>query len=224
MFDDEFTTVDYLDSMKTSPSWSNLVENSCETVTDKQFNIARTWYEGEEYNEATTDLPDDDNYSNSKCEQTRETTPVYTSTEPSANSITSRPTNTHDKTRRPMVGSSVGSGVGTSKDISQIDTTVDAGASVGSPQGSRKSKRSLSKKTRELHANNKLRDDSDNVKSSTYQPFVDIASLGLRRGKRKKKRPHMLEHPSDVKKLPNKIYGMLLVESYNTIAHSFGVK
>ena len=104
----------------------------------------------------------------------------------------------HEKTREPTIGSSVGTSL-----------------------GSRKSRKSLSKKTRELSVNNKPRDDSGNVKPSTPQPFVDITSIGLRRGNRQKKRSQMLEHPSDVKKSSKTVYGMLLVESYNTLIHSY---
>ena len=42
VFDDEFTTVNYLDSAETPPFCENLVENSCEKATDEQYNTART--------------------------------------------------------------------------------------------------------------------------------------------------------------------------------------
>ena len=47
MLDDEFTTVNYLKSTESPPSWSNLCQNSSEKVTDEQYNLTRIWYEGE---------------------------------------------------------------------------------------------------------------------------------------------------------------------------------
>ena len=72
VFDNEFTTVDYLDSEETPPSWEIFVENSCERTTDEQYNTARTWYEGDEAYATTEELSDDD--SDTECKQTRETT------------------------------------------------------------------------------------------------------------------------------------------------------
>ena len=95
------------------------------------------------------------------------------------------------------------------------------GSSVGSTVGSKTSRHSLSNKTRELNTNNKSRDDSGNAKPSTSQPFVDIAPIGLRRGKRTKKRSQILEHPLDVKKKPKTVYGILLIESYNTLLYTY---
>ena len=55
MFDDEFTTINYLNSTESPPSWSNLCQNSSEKVTDEQYNLTRTWYEGDK---ATQERPD----------------------------------------------------------------------------------------------------------------------------------------------------------------------
>ena len=55
MFDDEFTTLNYLNSTDSPPSWRNLCQNSCEKITDEQYNLTRTWYEGEK---ATHEKPD----------------------------------------------------------------------------------------------------------------------------------------------------------------------
>ena len=132
-------------------------------------------------------------------------------------------------------GAGVGTTLGTKRNIDQAGTTAGAGVGVGttlgahhgtrtiagSTLGSRRSRKLLSKKTRELGVNNKSRDDSGNVKPSISQSFVDIASIGLRRGKGKKKRSQMLEHPSDVKRSSKTVYGMLLLESYNTLVHSY---
>ena len=54
--------------------------------------------------------------------------------------------------------------------------------------------------------------DSSSPKPSKSQPFVDIASIGLRRGKRIKTPSQMLSHPSDIKKrVRKKEYGLLLM-------------
>ena len=47
VFDDEFTTVNYLNSTESPPLWSNLCQNSSEKVTDEQYDLTRIWYEGE---------------------------------------------------------------------------------------------------------------------------------------------------------------------------------
>ena len=74
--------------------------------------------------------------------------------------------------------------------IKQVEKTRESkvDSSIGSTVDSKTCRHSLSKKTRELSTNNKSRDDSGNVKPSTSQPFADIASIELRRGKRPKKR------------------------------------
>ena len=54
--------------------------------------------------------------------------------------------------------------------------------------------------------------DSSSPKPSKSQPFVDIASIGLRRGKRIKTPSQMLIHPSDIKKgVRKKGYDLLLM-------------
>ena len=100
------------------------------------------------------------------------------------------------------VGDGAGAGVstgvdatlGANHDINQLGETVGADAGVGttlgahreinhniatagSNLGSRRPRKSLSKKTRKSGVNNKSRDDSGNVKLSTSQLFVDIASI-----------------------------------------------
>ena len=107
--------------------------------------------------------------------------------------------------------------------IIQHEKTKDSrvGSSVGSAVGSKTSRHLLSKKTKELNTNNEPKDDSSNVKPSTSQPFVDIASIRLRRGKRTKKMSQMLEHPSDVKKKQKTVYDMLLIESCNILLYLY---
>ena len=43
IFDDNFTTVPYMNEHQVPPNWSNLVANSRELVTDEQFDLAKTW-------------------------------------------------------------------------------------------------------------------------------------------------------------------------------------
>ena len=50
VFDDDFTTVEYIESGKEPPNWCKLVQDSSERVTDEQYDIARTWYAGENVN------------------------------------------------------------------------------------------------------------------------------------------------------------------------------
>ena len=47
-FYDDFTTVEYIESGNEAPNWCKLVQDSSERVTDEQYNIARTWYTGED--------------------------------------------------------------------------------------------------------------------------------------------------------------------------------
>eukprot|EP00957_Ditylum_brightwellii_P156617 11920158-Ditylum_brightwellii.AAC.1 len=47
VFDDEFTTVPYLESDEEPPKWTYLVENYTERVIEEAFNISSLWYEGE---------------------------------------------------------------------------------------------------------------------------------------------------------------------------------
>eukprot|EP00957_Ditylum_brightwellii_P144159 10983950-Ditylum_brightwellii.AAC.1 len=48
VFDDEFSTVPYLQSSETPPNWTELVTKHTKKATDQAFNLASTWYEGEE--------------------------------------------------------------------------------------------------------------------------------------------------------------------------------
>eukprot|EP00957_Ditylum_brightwellii_P032488 2462140-Ditylum_brightwellii.AAC.1 len=48
VFGNEFLTVPYLQSHETPPNWADLVAKHTEKATDQAFNLASTWYEGEE--------------------------------------------------------------------------------------------------------------------------------------------------------------------------------
>ena len=43
IFDDNFTTVPYMNEQQVPPNWSNIVANSRELVTEEQFDLAKTW-------------------------------------------------------------------------------------------------------------------------------------------------------------------------------------
>ena len=46
VFDDGFTTVEYIESGNEPPNWCKLVQDFSERLTDEQYNIDRTWYTG----------------------------------------------------------------------------------------------------------------------------------------------------------------------------------
>ena len=56
VFDNKFTTIEYLQSVIALPSWCNFYQNSCEKVNDEQYNMVYTWYEGEK---STQEIPHD---------------------------------------------------------------------------------------------------------------------------------------------------------------------
>ena len=43
VFDDNFTTVPYMNKNQVPPNWANLVESSREDVTVEQYDLANTW-------------------------------------------------------------------------------------------------------------------------------------------------------------------------------------
>ncbi len=43
VFDDLFTTVPFMEKSKIPPNWADLVEKSCEKVTDEHYELAKTW-------------------------------------------------------------------------------------------------------------------------------------------------------------------------------------
>ena len=43
VFDDHFTTVPFMEKNEVPPHWSKLIENSREKVTEKHYEIAKTW-------------------------------------------------------------------------------------------------------------------------------------------------------------------------------------
>lgn len=44
VFDDEFTTVDYIQSGYTPPNWDNLFKNKAEKATEEDFALEEQWH------------------------------------------------------------------------------------------------------------------------------------------------------------------------------------
>ena len=102
MFDDEFTTVNYLNSTESPPSWSNLCQNSSEKVTDEQYNLTRTWYEGEKATHERLDKESIPTYEES--EEMREISTENEKPKVSfATPIVSNNSKEHNKIREPPV-------------------------------------------------------------------------------------------------------------------------
>lgn len=53
VFDDQFTTVPHMRALTVPPNWEKLVRQSRELVTTEQFDLTKTWFEGE--NDITAD-------------------------------------------------------------------------------------------------------------------------------------------------------------------------
>jgi hypothetical protein len=43
VFDDQFTTVPFMEKNKVSPNWAQLVKNSTVKVTEEHYELAKTW-------------------------------------------------------------------------------------------------------------------------------------------------------------------------------------
>ncbi len=43
VFDDHYTTVPFMEKNEVPPHWAELVENSCEKVTEENYELAQTW-------------------------------------------------------------------------------------------------------------------------------------------------------------------------------------
>ena len=48
VFDDTFSTVPHIRAGTVPPNWESLVRNSSELVTDKDYDLSRTWFDGEQ--------------------------------------------------------------------------------------------------------------------------------------------------------------------------------
>ena len=67
VYDDHFTTVPHMRELTVPPNWADLVANSSELVTTEQFDLTKTWFEGQSDISADTVLegsPDNDSLAN----------------------------------------------------------------------------------------------------------------------------------------------------------------
>ena len=47
VYDDDFSTMEYIHSREEPPNCCKLVQDLSEQITDEQYDMARTWYAGE---------------------------------------------------------------------------------------------------------------------------------------------------------------------------------
>ena len=66
VYDDQFITFHHMRDLTVPPNWAQLVQNSSELVTTDQYDLTKTWFEGQDYPTADTILqtPYDDALSN----------------------------------------------------------------------------------------------------------------------------------------------------------------
>ena len=58
VFDDTFSTVPHIRSGTVPPNWAKLVRDSSELVTDQEYDLTRTWFEGVQDPSADTETED----------------------------------------------------------------------------------------------------------------------------------------------------------------------
>ena len=66
VYNDQFSTVHHMLDLTVPPNWAQLVQNSSELVTTEQYELTKTYFEGQDDPTAGTILqtPDDDALSN----------------------------------------------------------------------------------------------------------------------------------------------------------------
>ena len=47
LYDDQFSTVHYMRDLTVPPNWAQLVQNASELVTTDQYDLTKTWFEGQ---------------------------------------------------------------------------------------------------------------------------------------------------------------------------------
>ena len=61
VYDDQFSTVHHMRDLTVPPNWDQIVQNSSELVTTEQYDLTKTWFEGQDDPSADTTLqPSDD--------------------------------------------------------------------------------------------------------------------------------------------------------------------
>ena len=61
VYEDQFITVHHMRDLKVPPNWAQLVQNSSELVTTEQYDLTKTWFEGQDDPIADTTLQSLDN-------------------------------------------------------------------------------------------------------------------------------------------------------------------
>ena len=73
VYDDQFSTFYHMRDLTVPPNWAQLVKKSSELVTTEQYELTKTWFEGQDYPTGDTTLhpPDNDALSNIQGTNTR---------------------------------------------------------------------------------------------------------------------------------------------------------
>ena len=61
VYDDQFSTVHQMRDLKVPPNWAQLIKNSSELLTTEQYDLTKTWFEGQDDPTADTTLQSPDN-------------------------------------------------------------------------------------------------------------------------------------------------------------------
>ena len=56
VYDDQFSTVHHMLNLTVPPNWAQLVKNYSELVTTEQYDLTKTWFEGQDDPTADTTL------------------------------------------------------------------------------------------------------------------------------------------------------------------------
>ena len=94
VYDDQFSTVHHMRDLKVLPNWAQLVQNSSELFTTEQYDLTKTWFEGQDDPTADTTLQLPDNYALSNLQGTINRSQAETF---SSEVATVNPTNTTPK-------------------------------------------------------------------------------------------------------------------------------
>ena len=81
IYDDQFSTFHHMRDLTVPPNWDQLVQNSCELVTTEQYELTKTWFEGQDdpISDTTLQPPDDDALSNLQGTITKSQTEFFSS-------------------------------------------------------------------------------------------------------------------------------------------------
>ena len=93
VYDDQLSTVHHIRDLTVPPNWAQLVQNSSELVTIYQYDLTKTWLEGQDDPTADTTQhpPDDDTLSNLQGTITRYQAEIFPSEGATVNSTNTTP-------------------------------------------------------------------------------------------------------------------------------------